>query len=96
MSRKIPALLSILVHLNKGGRNGFTTRSKKEVICRQKGKCALCGGKMNRWEGISIIKMAIVQTINCQIVELHTHDVTEKSMQEKLAKDKINQYKDGG
>ncbi len=50
MGRKIPALLSILVHLNKGGRNGFTIRSKKEVICRQKGKCALCGGKMNRWE----------------------------------------------
>lgn len=31
-------------------RHDFTTKVKNEVVRKQKGKCAICGGRMNRWE----------------------------------------------
>ena len=33
-------------------RHDFTTKDKNEVVRKQKGRCAICGGHMNRWKQV--------------------------------------------
>ena len=90
MGRKIPALMSMLIHPKRGRRYDFTTRIKKEVIRRQKGKCALCRGHLNRWETDFDHKNGDSSDNKPSNCKLHTQDAIEKSMRKKPAKDKIN------
>jgi 5-methylcytosine-specific restriction endonuclease McrA len=51
MWKLIPELISLLVpSTKKKERNNFTAKVKKETILKQKGKCAICRDRLNRWE----------------------------------------------
>jgi hypothetical protein len=50
MSKFIPGLISILKPTKNKERHNFSARDKDEVVRKQRDKCAICGGRMNRWE----------------------------------------------
>jgi hypothetical protein len=50
MSKFIPELISILIPTKYKERRNFTTKDKDEAVRKQKGKCAICGGHVSRWE----------------------------------------------
>lgn len=51
MGKFIPELISLLTTSpKKKERHDFATKVKDEVIHKQKGKCDICGGHLNRWE----------------------------------------------
>jgi hypothetical protein len=51
MGKLIPELISILVPTTrKKQRHNFTAKAKNEAVLKQKGRCAICGVHMNRWE----------------------------------------------
>lgn len=51
MGKLIPELISLLVpSTKKKERNNFTAKIKNETILKQKGKCAICRGRLNRRE----------------------------------------------
>jgi hypothetical protein len=51
MGKFIPELISIVAPtMKKKERHDFTMKIKNEAIRKQKGKCAICGEYMNRWE----------------------------------------------
>jgi hypothetical protein len=86
MSKIIEQLISILLPTyKKGKRRNFTTKNKEQVISKQKGKCAICRGYLNRWERIFIIKMVIDQIMIVPIVKQHIQGAIEKNMQKKDA-----------
>ena len=57
MGKFIPKLISILMPTKNKERHDFTTKVKNEVVRKQKGKCAICGGRMNRWNETFTTKM---------------------------------------
>jgi hypothetical protein len=50
MSRFIPELILMLMPKKNKERHNFTAKDKGDVVRNQRGKCAICGGRVNRWE----------------------------------------------
>jgi hypothetical protein len=60
----------------KKERNNFTAKVKKETILKQKGKCAICRGRLNRWERDFHHKdgnKSNNNLLNCQAVHTRCH-----------------------
>ena len=51
IGKLVPEVISILTPTpGKKQRHNFTVKAKSKAVLRQKGRCALCGAHMNRWE----------------------------------------------
>ena len=95
MSRKIDRLISILLPTyKKGKRRNFTMKNKEQVISKQKGKCAICRGYLNRWERDFHHKdgnRSNNDSSNCQAA--HTRCHRKKHAEERCNKQKLSLLK---